>query len=513
MRIKSINFILLIGLCLLSIASIAQNKQDYYWPFGSDQGEEPGVQVFALDFNQRPFVPVLRTGELEFDQSNASICDKDGRLLFYTNGCAVANRLHQQMPNGDSINAGPYFDDFWGGDCSKGYVGPQDNTILPDPGNPSGYYLIHKPFSYNPDSISEKQFTKDSLKYTYVDMSLENGYGDVTEKNVKFYEGSMLSNYLTPIAQANGHDWWIMNPVFPEGFLIYALTEEGLEYNKIEPGPVWDTRYSSSSGYARFSPDGEKYAYFNEFEGLFLYDFDRTDATLSAEQHLPFPMPVQSFFTTCEWSPNSRFLYMAKYDTLWQLDTWAEPLDRGLEFIAERATTGPDPTRPSFGVTGLGPDCRIYIRSKSSSKTFHVIHKPDELGLACDFVQQAFALPSSSAAGSFPNFPRFRVDEEEKCDPSIVSIVGETVWWRRDLTVYPIPTTGPITIELPEDHYKGMIYVLDMQGQMVLHREVEFLVGELSLDLSYLPSGIYSVEYVARDSEERVVWTERVVVE
>ena len=143
--------------------------------------------------------------------------------------------------------------------------------------------------------------------------------------------------------------------------------------------------------------------------------------------------------------------------------------------------------------------------------TFHIIHKPDEYGQACDFVQQGLQLPTYSASGSFPNFPRFRVDEEEKCDPSIISIVGEAVWWRRDLTTYPNPTRDLITVELPESK-AGKIYVLDMSGQLIMTQEVELLTGELELSIGGMPAGTYSVEFVPQENKERRVWTSKVVV-
>ena len=115
--------------------------------------------------------------------------------------------------------------------------------------------------------------------------------------------------------------------------MIYSLSTEGLKYERIEPGPVWDPRYTNSSGYSRFSNDGRHYALFNQFDGLYIYDFDREDASFSNERFLDFPMPEVGLFATCEWSPNSRFLYLAKWDTLWQLDTYVEPLEDGLEFI------------------------------------------------------------------------------------------------------------------------------------------------------------------------------------
>ena len=492
--------------------SHAQNKQDYYWPFAFSldfREPSPGLEI---NFNDRPVMPEIRNRGLSFDQNNASICDKDGNLLFYTNGCAVANRNHEIMPNGEGINESIHFQEFWGGDCARGYPGPQNITILEDPNNERGYYIIHKIFSYSLTAPAEDQFNIDSIKFSYVDMSLDNGYGDVVEKNINFYQDNEFpSNYLTSIAQSNGVDWWIINPVFPQGYLIFSLDEEGIKYDSIHPGPIWNPRKTSAAGHARFSPDGTKYALFNQFDGLYIYDFDRSDGTLSNEQHLPWEDPgdYDSVFATCEWSPNSRYLYLSEVTDLWQLDTEAEALEDGLVYIAEWQG-GADRLQPSFGIAALGPDCRIYIRGKSSANSMHIIHKPDEPGLACDFVEQGIRLPATTSAGSFPNFPRFRVDEEDKCDPSIVSIVGETVWWRRDLTAYPSPASEYVTVELPEDT-GGLLYMLDMQGQIVLRQSDAR--SQQRLDISGLPPGIYSVEFIPEQNEERVVYTRRVMVE
>ena len=65
-------------------------------------------------------------------------------------------------------------------------------------------------------------------------------------------------------------------------------------------------------------------------------------------------------------------------------------------------------------------------------------------------------------------------------------------------------------VELPEGQ-RGQLYVLDMNGQLVLHQtEVS---TEKRLDVSGLPAGIYSVEFLPDRNEDRVVYTKRVVVE
>jgi len=170
--------------CLVCNNIYSQDKRDYQWLFGQNQATWPEFSAFKFDFNKRPFEPEIRNAGLKFDQNNVSICDKNGNLLFYSNGCAIANREHQVMMNGDSINVGEFFYDYWfGGSCGFGYPGSQDMLILQDPNFDSGYYMIHKRVDRN----SEDKFRILSLSYSYVDLTLDGGLGGVTEKNVDSY--------------------------------------------------------------------------------------------------------------------------------------------------------------------------------------------------------------------------------------------------------------------------------------------------------------------------------------
>lgn len=481
----------------------AQAKYDYYWPLGKDQVIGPEFGALEFDFSKKPFTPDIRTGGLEFDRNSASICDKDGNLLFYTNGREVADKLHRIMPNGQDINKGTYLEEFW---SSGGYPGRQDIIILPDPSNLKGYYIIHKPRSR--DTISNENFSE-IIQYSYVDMDMNQGFGDVEEKNVVFHLDSLLWSYLTVIGHYNRKDWWIMNPLEGnKGYVKYLLSTDGIQYSSTQIiGPVFHSQ-ASAAGDAKFSPDGTKYAYFNIRDGLHVYDFDRETCELSNYRGLP-PLDLEALkFATCEWSPNSRYVYIAISDSLWQVDTYENQLEDGRVFIAEYNRVS-DPTSTAFFMSALGPDCRIYIRPGSSSFSFHVIHKPDEAGLACDFVQQALKLPSISARGSFPNFPRFRVDEEEKCDPTITSLFGEDILWRRDLTTYPNPMTDRLYVEIPEQTL-GQLYVMDMQGQVLMY-ETNVRSNSFEMDVSGLPAGIYQVEFLPEVNKERVVYSTKMI--
>ncbi len=498
--------ILFVIFLALPLITIGQSKRDYIWFLGKDQQVEPGIQGMRMDFNITPMEPQVAINGLEFDQQQMGICDEEGNLLFYTNGCAIANAQDEIMPNGDSINAGVFFDELWLGDCGNGYPGPQDMLILPDPANESGYYIIHKTFEYNPGQ--DPSLSINHLKYSYVDLSLEDGKGDVLEKNVIIGNGDFLASYLVGISHENENDYWIINP---EGnsnkYHKYLLSETGVHLHDIqEVGPIFHPE-ASGEGVSRISPDGTMYAYHNKTDQLLLYDFDRSSGQLSNLRQLSFE--VTPIFSSLEFSSNSRFLYVMGSEELYQVDLESEILEDGVELI-DVYNGDVDPWPSTFVRSALGPDCRLYIRPSQSSNSFHVINKPNEKGKACDFVQGGIKLPQVSAVGSFPNHPRWRVDEEEKCDPSLTTLFGEPVYYTRNLHAFPNPTEGPVQIEIP-DQGKGYLYVYDMNGNPVQAAEQVSSQRNISLDLSNRPSGQYIIEYLPKDNPERIIYQSKVM--
>jgi len=485
----------------------AQIKSDYIWLLGDDQQVGSEVRALKFDFNKTPFSPELRDKGLNFDRNNVSICDENGALLFYSNGCAIANKDHEVMMNGDSINSGEFLELAWGGGgCSFGYPGRQDIQILKDPNYSKGYYVFHKRI----DLTNENEFRILNLSYSYVDMNLDEGLGAVTEKNIDFYSlDEFLWSYLTAIYQENGNDWWIVNPGSDNKFYLFSLDDQGLIFSHAQEAMhEFHPINASASGDAKFSPDGSQFAYFNQYDGLLLYNFDRQTGKFSNLRKLPFQIPSQAAFATCEWSSNSEFLYLATQDSLWQVEVGYDNLEEGKVFIdAHNGVQDPFSTR--FFISTLGPDCRIYIRPGSSSYSFHVINNPNLKGQACDFVQQGIKLPEISSTGSFPNYPRFRVDEEEKCDPSIVSMFGELVYYRRDLDVYPNPCIDKINVNLPEN-MKGNLFVYSLEGRVVWQEKVDNRSRRKIIDMTNYASGMYNVEFIP-DSKERILFSKQIV--
>src|SRR5690606_24097100 len=90
--------------CLLLYGSFAygQAKGDYIWLGGYQINPGAGLKGYEMNFDEKNVEAKQIEFSLGFSGNNTSICDEDGKLLFYTNGCAVMNRNHEVMPNGDS---------------------------------------------------------------------------------------------------------------------------------------------------------------------------------------------------------------------------------------------------------------------------------------------------------------------------------------------------------------------------------------------------------------------------
>lgn len=499
-------------LAFLTVSS--QSKQDYIWLFGIDRLPEPGNQSYRFDFNIKPFEIQKANNGLGINSNNASICDKNGNLLFYTNGCAILNRNAEIMPNGDSINADKWKEIFNWDNCDLGYPGFQDIIILNLPNDENLFYILHKPYKFN--GFGEKDSIH--LLYTIVDMSLDNGLGDVVEKNVDFYtENNSLVSYLSAIRHQNGEDWWGIQPIAEDSiFLTFRINEKGINREDDQFADFHFTRKkSSASGTAKFSPDGTKYVLYNYNDQLQIYDFDRATGILSNHQKIEIydedSIDVEDIrFSSVEWSPNSRFIYTASRDELHQIDTWEDELQDEVRLIDVYDGTQ-NPFRNTFFLMAQGPDCRIYMCSTSGNQTYHVINKPNEKGLACDFAQNGLVLPYEAGFGSMPNFPRWRVDEEDKCDSTIVSVFGDYVWYRRDLEVYPNPSSGIFNVKMPDGFAGGVMVVTDINGQILYQENISGILQEKQINISNMPTGRYNVEVYLDRNVDRVFYGVQVV--
>ena len=157
-----VKVVLALFLVLSTIPCFAQ-KEANEWYFGRYAG---------LSFKTANPQP-LYDGKLNSYEACATVCDKNGNLLFYTEGINVWNRNHQTMPNGTGLVGGSIGSTF---DNSSA----QGVMIVPDPSNSSRYYIFVTPQIPN-NGINPKTF---KLTAYLVDMTRDNGLGDVLSARI-----------------------------------------------------------------------------------------------------------------------------------------------------------------------------------------------------------------------------------------------------------------------------------------------------------------------------------------
>ncbi len=350
----STSFAVLIALCLL-IPSAAHAQKEYnIWYFGTR---------FGLDFNSG--IPVALTdGKLSTPEGCATICDpRTGELLFYTDGMTIWDRSHNVMPQGTGLK----------GDFST----TQSALIVPLPGSSTIYYVFTagaaRAMAHNPPINT---FVTDGIQYSIVDMTLNNGYGDVVTKNVPLL--APAAEKLAAVRHCNGSDVWVAGVNWvTDSFHVYRVTNQGLQ-----PRPVVSSigfalgGLQMPAGYLEFSPDGRKLAMATAAPGaphearIDLYDFDVMTGKISGGRKLDSNMQP---YALC-FSPDNSKLYAGGSSFLVQHDL--------LTGVAAGIALG-------GGTVQSGPDGRLYVTQPSYNPDFPamlgVIERPNLPGPACSF--------------------------------------------------------------------------------------------------------------------------------
>ena len=184
----TIVFILFLG------CSLFAQKEGNIWYFGQNAG---------IDFNGATPL-ALTNGALYTNEGCATICDTSGSLLFYTDGNKVWNKNHTLMPNGNGLMGH--------------FSSTQSAIIVKKPSSTTIYYVF----------TVYQLAGAPGLRYSEVDISLQNGLGDVnTNKNILIV--TPTCEKITAVSHKNNVDFWIITHLFGSNtFHSYLLSSTGL---------------------------------------------------------------------------------------------------------------------------------------------------------------------------------------------------------------------------------------------------------------------------------------------
>ena len=466
-----------------------QYRYDYTWLM-SDYTSNLMVMKFhkPVDSNNIRIDSVKK--EIRFRFTNSMISNSAGELVAYSNGCFINHREYDVMENGGDINPGNVRME----SCTTAYnyypTAEQSMVFIPDPMDIMKYYLIHNSAVLQENPL--KVWT-DALRYSVIDMRYNNGLGKTILKNVPLINDSTTLADIAVVKHSNNKDWWIVVKKFIRGSYDKFLLSNGnfQIVNQQEIGDTTNHYQDGGGGTLTFSPDGSRLIRYHPYDdGFFLFDFDRTTGQLSNYQRILVTDSLVLDGGAC-FSPSGRFLYVGTYWDLYQYDLESTDIKGSEVHIAHYdgyKTKGI--LRAMIGRMQWGPDCKIYVNCRNSMDALHVIHRPNEKGIACDFRPHDLKLPQLHG-GTLPYFPNYRLGLAPICDPELTVSVSE-VPVLPEVYVFPNPARDRIHISVREvSSNAGRLQIYNTAGQRIKESAMVSGMNENKIEVSGWQSGIY----------------------
>ncbi len=359
-----------------------------HWYFGNQYG---------LDFSSG--APQVDNSSSMFTfESCATISNKAGDLLFYTNGGGkvdstvlgyIWNRNHEVMDGGEL-----------GALTGGGYSAALGALSFEKPGQTGQYYLFTIDEVETLNTEGNPFPMGKGLSYFEIDMTANAGLGKVTVSNEKLVTPAF--EHMSATKHSNCEDYWLLtrtgygflddDPEVRDSFYLFKITPDGIEAPIVTPIPEQVSCVDWEDGMLRFSPDGIRF-----FCGPFLFDFDKNSGEIGDYRNLQAAAGIRPGFPLA-FSPNGRFLYYFMVQNIgdipnaannrfkvWQYDLWAPNLFLSADLIY-------DIESPAANITGtpqLAPDRKIYLPFHHGNlfdpTRIYVVENPNVKGVDAQF--------------------------------------------------------------------------------------------------------------------------------
>jgi len=375
------------------------DRMNYNWFFGNNSG---------ISFNpiQSGGTPVILSGAMESQEGVASISNREGQLLFYTNGETVYTSGNTIMSNGTGL--------------SSSGTSTQSVVITPKPQSDK-YYLFTTDYNGSPNGF----------EYSIVNMELQDGDGEVETKNIKLIN-SPLTEKVTACSHSDGESYWVVTHTSGDtNYYSYRLSSSGLT------GPTITSigsTHNTARGYMKTSPDCSKLISVLYDEDIIdIFDFEASAGTLSnflTITGMTFDVGPYGL----EFSSDSSKFYVSEGagDKVYQFDLTYTSSTEMMDNVIEVANI----SGSSFGALQMAPDERIYLADYDNTN-LHIIHRPNGLGVQCNFEENGITLTSSTITGTSSNWglPNTITDKSISCDRSVYLIPLERGGYSFDVLV------------------------------------------------------------------------------
>lgn len=350
------------------------NGANNHWVIGGGRGTR-------LDFSgggDPVVLPVPAVGENELGtiEGLASISDRNGNLLFYSDGVKLFNRNHEQF--------------FYG--MGAGSSSAQGVLIVPDPGNDNSFYVFT---AENFGGISYTTFR--GLSYLKVDMTMNGGLGGVSSQYYQLL--SQCGEKLAATLHCNGTDIWVVAHGFNNNlFYSYLITAEGVQPPVVTA--IGQSQYDGNNnvgnqgvGYHKFSPDGSRLFSSNPTISFSeIYDFDTSTGVMSN------PLSFIGYYDiySAEFSQDGTKLYFSR---IYQKNIYFCDISAGNHqmMLSSITAIGQSSCATYMGALQMAPNGKIYIARYDNY--LDVINNPQGTATTCGFQTEALHIPGGCRYG------------------------------------------------------------------------------------------------------------------
>lgn len=465
---------IILSLLFLPFFVAGQVLPDEIWVMGThDIPGQPGYGNAIIRFQDNEVAVAPADLRMNIESTVAVMPDSMGNILFYTNGCYIANLLGDTMVNGSGLNPGEMAD--W--TCpTSGYTSPLGAMVLPLPGSTHIYYLFHMGVRYNP----EKKLTYGPFYYSIIDMQMSGGKGAVISKNNILADGQFEP--FTGVRHGNGRDWWLVFPEYGTNqyhrILFSSSGVQSIENQEI--GEPLSCRYIGSSA---FSPNGVRYAR-QQHCGVVVMDFDRCSGAFSSPRSIG--MPLRAILGGgVAFSQNGNKLLVATQVSIQEADlTFTNP-------VLDTIIASIDIAGSSLLLMQYAPNGKIYLNNLGRTQAYHVLNSPNDSDIG--FEQRGLSLPVYTIR-SLPNYPNYRLYDipESICDTLGIDapmVSTATINPLLGISVFPNPFIDKISVSMDSDIRFAVFSLFDQLGALVLRAN---LASENDvLTTMTLPTGLY----------------------
>lgn len=308
-----------------------------------------------------------------------------GQLLFYTDGATVWNRYHQVMVNGSGLN----------GDRTTS----QSAVIVPKPGNPFVFYIF-SPAAHRTNNLRDRCLC---LYYSVVDLQLQEGAGEVVEKNKLLVAD--ITEHLTAVERCGGDGYWVV--VRKHGsryFNSFLVDRNGVAATPVVSDAGLPLNAPGTAGHMQISPRADRLIISSMDGSSHLYDFDNGQGYVSAGMELK-TLDSNGIHYGAAFSPASNHCFVAVTDRSMAIARIYQFATRGTatEINASQSVIATMPNVVSGVPMQTAMDGRIYVGVPGSRK-IGVIHRPNRVSDSVQWHSDFIVLPVGTVQQGLPNF-------------------------------------------------------------------------------------------------------------